>query len=196
MARIVRPQGRRGEVLAEIATDFPERFSGLREAFLQRRPNAAPERVRLEGSWLHKGHIVLKFVGVDSISAAELLRGTQVVIPAEARVALATDEVYVSDLIGCRLLDRTGGELVLIGSIRDVIQQNGTADLLVVVSDNGSEHWIPFARAYAPEVDLADRCVKMDLPSGILAMNAPLSEEERHACQTANETPNSSTEEA
>lgn len=183
LARILRPQGRRGEVLAEITTDFPQRFAELKEAFLQRASGAEPQPTRLETSWLHKGRVVLKFAGVESISDAELLREARMVVPADARASLAEDAVYISDLVGCALFDRSGGEPQPVGSIRDVIPQADAADLLVVVSAAGVEHWIPFARAYSPSIDLRARRMEMTLPPGLLAMNGPLSEEERLAQQ-------------
>jgi 16S rRNA processing protein RimM len=58
LARIVRPQGRRGEVLADIFTDFPERFAERKRLFL--RPPAgsqldAMREAKVESHWLHKG---------------------------------------------------------------------------------------------------------------------------------------------
>ena len=67
--------------------------------------NAAPREVELIAHWLHKGGIVLHFAGVDSISAAEVLKGLIVAIPRAERAALAEDEVYIGDLIGCRFMD-------------------------------------------------------------------------------------------
>lgn len=181
VARLVRPQGRRGEVLAEILTDFPERFSEMRGAFLDRGKQSSPTPVTIEQSWLHKGRIVLKFANVDSISAAEELRGAEVVIPAEQRIALGPDEVFIGDLIGCRVVDLNQPDHPAIGAIRDVIQQEKTADMLVVTGSDGAEHWVPFARAYLVRLDLPGRCVEMKLPTGLLEVNAPLNEEERRA---------------
>src|ERR1700760_794082 len=98
LAPVVRPQGRRGEVLAEIFTDFPEEFSRRKRLFL-RSPSALRE-TRVESCWLHKGRVVLKFAEVESITAAEELRGCEVVIPQAERMPLVDDAVYVSDLLG------------------------------------------------------------------------------------------------
>ncbi|MGA2341039.1 MAG: 16S rRNA processing protein RimM, partial [Terracidiphilus sp.] len=124
LARIRRPQGRKGEVFAEILTDFPDKFSERRQVWLlaaevpaaagaaaetgARAAAQAPRQVELKNHWLHKGGVVLHFAGVDSISAAELLAGLTVAIPREERVELGEDEVYVGDLIGCTLVDVAG----------------------------------------------------------------------------------------
>lgn len=191
LARLIRPQGRRGEVLAEILTDFPERFAEMRNAFLWRGTNLPATPAIIEQSWLHKGKVVLKFAQVDTISAAEALRGAELVIPAEERVALDPDAVYISDLIGCRLVDlQPAGpaDQSVVGTIQDVIQQEKTADLLIVAAEGGREYAIPFAKAYLVRVDLAGRRVEMNLPSGLLEVNAPLNEEERRARQDESES--------
>ncbi|MGH9616475.1 MAG: ribosome maturation factor RimM [Acidobacteriaceae bacterium] len=182
LARLIRPQGRRGELIAEILTDFPERFADMRNAFLWRGDGIPPAAITIEQSWLHKGKVVLKFAGVDTISAAEAMRGAEVVVPAAERMPLGLESVYISDLIGCEVLDTSGeddrdGRAV--GKIRDVIQQNETTDLLIVRSKDGREHEIPFAKAYLARIDLEGRRVEMKLPAGLLEVNAPLSEDER-----------------
>ena len=118
LALIRRPQGRKGEVFADILTDFPEKFAERRQLWLLRgssgaggatsaaaKASPAPREVELIGHWLHKGGIVLHFAGVDSISAAEELAGLVVAIPLAERATLAEDEVYIGDLIGCTLVD-------------------------------------------------------------------------------------------
>lgn len=176
VARLVRPQGRHGEVLADILTDFPERFVRMPRAFLVRK-SAAPVAVAIENSWLHKGRIVLKFSGVDSISAAEELRGVDVVVPAAERVPLDSQSIYIQDLVGRELVDRTQPGGPVVGVIRDVIPQPESVDLLVVAARDGHEHWVPFARAYEPQMGTPGQ-VEMSLPAGLLDVNAPLSEEE------------------
>ncbi|MGO8718397.1 MAG: ribosome maturation factor RimM [Acidobacteriaceae bacterium] len=184
LARLIRPQGRRGEVLAEVLTDFPERFAEMRNAFLWRGGNLPATPIAIEQSWLHKGKVVLKFAQVDSISAAEALRGAEVVVPREERVPLEPDAVYISDLIGCHLVDlHPGGhsDPTILGTIRDIIQQEKTADLLIVAGEDGSQYEIPFAKAYLVKLDLAGRRLEMNLPPGLLDVNSPLNEEERRA---------------
>jgi 16S rRNA processing protein RimM len=190
LAHLIRPQGRRGEVLAEILSDFPDRFAEMREAFLWRGDKHPPIPILLEKSWLHKGKIVLKFAQVDSISAADALRGADLVISAAERMPLQSNEVYISDLIGCGCADvpQDGdGPPHLLGTIRDVLRQEQTVDLLIVAGPEGNEYEIPFAKAYVLNIDLAARRVEMRLPAGLLEVNAPLTDEERHARDTSTE---------
>jgi len=183
IARLIRPQGRRGEVLAEVLSDFPDRFAEMRKAFLWRSDQVPVTPILLENSWLHKGKVVLKFAQVDSISAAETLRGADLVISAADRKPLQPDEVYISDLIGCCVCvdgvsDRASPGRVL-GTIQHVVRQAQTVDLLIVGAGDGIEYEIPFAKAYVVRIDLVARLVEMRLPQGLLEVNAPLTEGER-----------------
>jgi len=175
IAHIVRPQGRRGEVLADIFTDFPEHFAQRKRLFL-RSPGGgqvdAAREVKVESHWLHKGRVVLKFSQVDSMSEAEELRGFDVVIPREERMPLAGDAVYVSDLLGVRVIDVSRGGSTDAGEITDVEPEGAGPAMLVIRTPAGDELLIPFVRAYLRKVDLEGKRLEMDLPEGLLAVQA------------------------
>jgi 16S rRNA processing protein RimM len=172
LARIRRPQGRKGEVFADLLTDFPEKFAKRRHLWLlsEPAPASAPREAELVAHWPHKGGIVLHFAGVDSISAAEGLKGLTVAIPRAERAALAEDEVYVGDLIGCLLVDVAGAEPVEVGEIEDVDLTAGPVALLVVRGAAG-EVLVPFAKSFLRGIDLEGRRVEMALPEGLVGLN-------------------------
>ena len=196
LARIRRPQGRKGEVFADLLTDFPERFSERRRLWLVSAdeakrastmgapgpshlgtreatpPNQQPRPAELIHHWLHKGGIVLHFAGVDSIAAAEALKGLAVAIPWTERAPLAADEAYIADLVGCTLVDVAGAAPVEVGVIEDVDRTAGPAPLLIVRGAKG-ELLVPFAKAYLCRIDLAARRVEMALPEGLVDLNSP-----------------------
>jgi 16S rRNA processing protein RimM len=188
LARIVRPQGRRGEVLADIFTDFPEHFAERKRLFL-RPPTGAgldamrdtTRETRVESHWLHKGRVVLKFAHVDSIADADTLRGFEVVIPREERMPLTGDAVYVSDLLGVRVIDVSRGGAEDAGEITDVEPEGAGPAMLVIRTPAGDELLIPFVRAYLRNIDIAAKRIEMELPLGLLAMQAPLTEQDRLA---------------
>jgi 16S rRNA processing protein RimM len=181
LARIRRPQGRKGEVFAEILTDFPEKFADRRRLWLlsdsrtgggaSLRP-AAPREAELVAHWLHKGGIVLEFAGIDSITAAETLSGLAVALPRAERAALGEDEVYIADLIGCALVDVAGQAPVVVGQIEEVDRTAGPVALLVVQGAAG-EVLVPFAKSYLRRIDLEAKRVEMALPEGLAELNAP-----------------------
>ncbi len=177
LARIRRTQGRKGEVFAEILTDFPEKFAERKQLWLL--PDGAgagvspaAREVKLIAHWLHKGGVVLHFDGVDSISVAETLTGMVVAIPRAERAALGEDEAYVGDLIGCTLVDVAASEPKVVGEIEGVDQTAGAAPLLVV-RGKSSEVLVPFARNYLRKLDVAGKRVEMALPEGLVELNEP-----------------------
>jgi len=168
IARILRPQGRVGEVAAEVLTDFPERF--------QQRPTVllgeSAETVRpaaLENAWPHKGHIILKFAGVDSIDSASRLRGLQVFVPWEDRTPLAPHHYYRCELEGCRVIgERDGKE---IGTVVEVESTGGVDVLHVRRGDEQGEVLIPLAQEICTRIDIASRTIVITPPEELLDLN-------------------------
>jgi len=174
----VRTQGRRGEVAAELHTDLPER-SAERKRIFALTPEGSRRELRLESFWPHLGRYVLSFGNVESIGEAEKLVGCELQIRREERTRLESGSAYVGELTGCTFWAGVGhGEVSEIGTISDVQFGAGEAPLLVVRS-NAREYLVPFAQEYLRGIDLAGRRVKMQLPEGMLELDAPLSEEEK-----------------
>jgi len=177
LARIRRPQGRKGEVFAEILTDFPEKFAQRRRLWLLRESAAplqdsSPREAELIAHWLHKGGVVLHFAGVDSITAAEALSGLIVAVPRAERATLGEDEAYIGDLIGCTLVDVAGAQPITVGVIEDVDRTAGPVALLVI-SGAAQEILVPFAKSYLRRLDIENKRVEMALPEGLTDLNAP-----------------------
>jgi 16S rRNA processing protein RimM len=176
IARVSKTQGRHGEVAATLLTDFPELFATRKKLFALGGSAAqgVPRRkLDLDEHWFHKGMVVLKFAGVDSISEAETLVGSEIQVPRSERAALGNDEFYVSDLMGCMVTD-SGRE---IGRIKDVQFGSGEAPLLVIEGEK--EYLVPFASAYIQKIVLEQKLLEMKLPEGMLELDAPLSREEK-----------------
>ena len=180
LARIKRTQGRKGEVFAEVLTDFPEKFADRRKLWLLKSSSAAnanvsaePLEITLLHHWMHKGGVVLHFGGVESISAAEALTGCVVAIPRAERAELDEGDVYIGDLIGCTLFDVAGSEPVVVGEIEDVDRSGGPVAMLVVKApdQDADEILIPFAKDYLRRVDIEAKLVEMALPEGLVELN-------------------------
>ncbi len=131
--------------------------------------------VQIEDLWPHKGLLVLKFAGIETISDAETLVGAELQVPGGERAKLEPGWTYLSDLIGCTVFD---GERE-IGPIENVQFGAGEAPLLVVAGGAKLPYEIPFAEAYLEQVDVERKQVRMRLPEGLLEVNAPLSAEEK-----------------
>lgn len=191
MARILRARGNKGEVAAEILTDFPERLTELREVFVREADaDSAPRRVPVKSCWLsqnHRGQAVFHFEGMESISDAEKLRGLEVLLPFEQRVALPVGHYFVSELIGCSVFENAAAPPVvssspcflaeapsLLGTVRDVQfagEEVAGTPLLEVETAQG-EVLIPLAADICTKIDILARRIDVVLPEGLRELNA------------------------
>jgi 16S rRNA processing protein RimM len=174
LARVVKTQGRHGEVAAEVHSDIPDRFATGMKLSALGKDNSRRE-LRIEELWPHKEFLVFKFEGIASISDAELLIGAELQIPSAERAELERGWNYVSDLIGCTLFDH-GRE---VGAVEDVQFGAGEAPLLVVKGKDGGAFDVPFAEEFLEGADIVQKQVRMNLPEGMLEVNAPLTAEEK-----------------
>ncbi|HET7099520.1 MAG TPA: ribosome maturation factor RimM [Terriglobia bacterium] len=172
IALIRRPQGRRGEVLAEILTDFEGRFRPGVRVYLEGRPGDVPQPLHFESAWPHKGRIVLKFAGVDSINEAERLRGLHVLIPFQERIPLPEDSYYWSELEGCRVMMRVSGAWVTAGTVAAVEPAPGVPLLHVTrIVPGGEEILIPLAQDICKRIDPKAKLIIIDPPEDLLDLN-------------------------
>jgi 16S rRNA processing protein RimM len=188
VARILRPRGNKGEVAAELLTDFPERLTQLREVFLGH-VDSEPRRHAIKSCWLsqnHRGQAVFHFEGFTSISEAEKLRGFDVLLPFEQRIALPAGQYFVSDLIGCSVFENTASPSRLsssprlassapsfLGTVRDVqFSGEGVAGTpLLAVETSQEELLIPLAENICTRIDIRERRIDVVLPDGLRDLN-------------------------
>jgi 16S rRNA processing protein RimM len=191
VARILRARGNKGEVAAEILTDFPERLTRLREVFVGHADGKnEPRRLSLQSCWLsqnHRGRAVFHFEGVNSISEAERFRGFDVLLPFEQRVTLPAGQYFVSDLIGCSVFESPASSPILssspcslaeapalLGTVRDVQfpgEELPGTPLLEVETPQG-EILIPLAVDICTKIDPAARRIDVILPEGLRDLNS------------------------
>jgi len=184
LAHLLRPQGRKGEILAELLTDFPARFDDRDEIYLAPPDFAGPASdarpVQVIGHWLpvgrNQGRIVLHFAGIDSIEQAEPLAHLEVIVPSSSRVELEDDEEYIDDLVDCLVFD---GETP-IGTVTGVDfpttpdgarRLESAAPLLTVLTPEGDEVLIPYVQSFLISLSTADKRIDMKLPAGLLDLN-------------------------
>ena len=199
LAHILRPQGRKGEVLADLFTDFPERFEQRPQVWLapsgfaerawssvagepcgESNPGASVQPAQVAAHWLpvgrNAGRIVFHFAGIDSIEKAQELAGKDVLVPLAERMPLPAGAAYISDLIGCTVYDR-GQALGVVSSVQFPTSPDGlrrleeAAPLLAVKLPEGDEVLVPFAGALLLGVDLAAKSIRMTLPEGLAEIN-------------------------
>ena len=190
IARVLKPRGNKGEVAAELLSDFSARFSALSHIYLAKE-SGTPYRVAVERFWMdqnHPGQGVFHFEGSHTISDAEKFRGLDVFLPMEERVALPAGQYFVTDLIGCTVFEIATGESKLaspacdaeiaprvIGTVRDVFfpgESVAGTPLLQVLTPSG-ELLIPLAEDICKRIDVGSRRIDVILPEGLQGVNAP-----------------------
>jgi 16S rRNA processing protein RimM len=190
LAKIVKPRGNKGEVAAQLFTDFPERLTKLKEVFVGRAEGGEePRHTALEACWLsqnHRGQAVFHFAGVNSINEAERFRGLDVLLPFEQRVVLPAGQYFVTDLVGCSVFEipssasalsssacSLGEAPALLGSVRDVRfpgEEFPGTPLLEVDTPEG-ELLIPLAEDICTRIDTKAQRIEVVLPEGLRELN-------------------------
>jgi 16S rRNA processing protein RimM len=190
VAVLLRPQGRRGELLADPLTDLPELFTTGHCVWLapanadEPAEDSAPRTLEEHffPTGRNAGRVVLKLSGCDSISAAELLSSHQLFVPASDLPPLEAGAFFVGDLIGCQLFngDTLAGtisavEFATTPDGRSRIEEAApllAVDLPNAVPRNSEEKaepaLIPFVQDWIVSVDLAAKRIVMRLPAGLL----------------------------
>lgn len=172
MARVLRPQGRRGEVACEILTDFPERLTRLSSVLLWD-GEGEPRSVAVRSCWLSHsrgGQAIFHFEGSDSISDAEKLAGLEVQIPFADRVELPRGTYYISDLIGCEVRVANGTPAGVVIDVQFTGEGLAGTPIIVLDSPNG-ELLVPLAEEICTSIDTAAKRIIIAPPEGLLDLN-------------------------
>lgn len=162
IAKLVRTRGLRGELVADVLTNFPERFDNLTKVVAVK-PDDTRTELEIEKFWFQKNRIILKFAGFDSIEAAETLRDFEICVSDVEAVELDADEFFDWQLQDCAVETIDGEQ---IGTVREVMRTGGT-EILVIDGEN-KEYLIPFATTICTEVDVENKRIKVDAPEGLL----------------------------
>lgn len=162
IARIARPHGLRGELSADVLTDFPERFAGL-ENVVAVLPGDARLELKIERFRYQNERILLKFVGFDRIEDTEFLRNAEICVTEDEAVELDEDEFFDWELSGC-IVETVEGETV--GKVKELLRTGGTE--VLVIEGSQKEYLIPFAESICTVVDVEKKRIVIDPPEGLL----------------------------
>lgn len=157
VGHILAPWGIKGEVKVQVVTDFPDRFVPQKLVYLDGRP------LRIESGRRHKQHLVLKLATIDSIQAAEKLRGHDLTIPRSELRPLPQDQYYPFQLIGLKLLTTEGEYL---GQIADIMT-TASNEVYIVESKRG-QILVPAIEDVVKSIDLEKGEVVIEAIEGLL----------------------------
>jgi len=165
VAHIVKTRGLRGEVVADLLTDFPGRFEKL-ETLIGISSDGSKRSLQIEEQWFHGNRLVLKLVGFDSIDEAKELVGYDLAVPAEDRVELPQDSFYEWELVGCAVETIDGQQ---IGVVKEIMRTGGV-EILKVVDETGRDRLIPMASDIVVKIDKEEKLIRIDPPEGLLEL--------------------------
>ena len=165
VAHIVKVRGLRGEVVADLLTDFPDRFENLK-TLVGISSGGVKRSLQIEEQWFHGNRLVLKFAGFDSVDEAKDLVGYNLAVAAEERIELPSDSFYDWELIGCRVQTVDGTE---IGKVENVMRTGGV-EILKAVDETGRDRLIPMASEIVVEIDKEKKLIRIDPPEGLLEL--------------------------
>jgi len=163
VAHIVKTRGLRGEVVADLLTDFPGRFEKL-TALIGVSANETRRSLQIEERWFHGNRIVFKFAGFDGIEKAQELVGYDLAVLENERIGLPSDSFYEWELIGCRVQTLDGK---YVGDVKSLMRTGGV-ELLSVVDDNDRDRLIPMASDIVIDIDKEKKLIRIDPPEGLL----------------------------
>jgi len=164
VARAVRTRGLKGEIVAELLTDFPKRFERLSELFAV--GLGEKKSLELEDHWFQNDRIVLKFAGYDDVESAKSLIGFDFALPESERMKLSENEYYDWELEGCSVVIKDGRVL---GTVRGVLRTGGV-ELLAVEDESAREHLVPMVESFVIKIDISRREILIDPPEGLLEL--------------------------
>lgn len=186
VAHLLKPRGNKGELAAELLTDFPERLTKLRQVFLSDARNSAePKPIAVKNCWLsqnHRGQAVFHFENINSINDAEKLRGLDVLLPIDQRVTLPAGHYFVADLVGCSVFELSSSPPLLssspcalaeapslLGVVTDVHfpGESFPGTPLLAVNTRRGELLVPLAEDICTRIDVAARRIEVVLPDGL-----------------------------
>ncbi len=163
VGRIGRAHGIHGLVSVDVRTDEPERRLAP-GAVLETDPPERGPLVVVAGR-VHSGRLLLEIEGIEDRTAAEALRGTDLVVAVDPdEQAEDPDEWYDHQLLGLRAVSPDGAPY---GSVTEVVHLP-MQDLLAVRNDAGDEFLVPFVAQFVPEVDVRGGRVVLMPPDGLL----------------------------
>ena len=165
VARGIKARGLKGELVADLLTDFPERFEVTKELICVD-PSGNRSRMELENHWFHQDRVILKLAGVNDPESAQRYVGYDFAVPEDERVELPAGQFYEWELAGCSVSTVAGKQ---IGNVREIMRTGGV-DTLVVENDRHEDYLVPLTEAIVTRIDVVEKTILIDPPEGLLEL--------------------------
>jgi 16S rRNA processing protein RimM len=164
IGHVVNAHGIRGEVSVAFHADSPALLDG--ELYLQA-GSGSPRRRTTVSRRSNGARLLLRFEGVTDRNAAELLRGSRILVPFSALPPPGEGEYYRHELVGFVVLDVSdAGHARPLGRIRTVAEPAGQ-ELWTIVDADGRELLFPAVPEFVLGIDPGDKTVRVNPPPGL-----------------------------
>ncbi len=170
VGRVARAHGNRGQVIVNPETDFPETRFGLGQTLFVNR-EAGVQPLTVASVRLHRGRPIVGLTGVETMSAAEAMAGVELRVPVTSLEPLPPGMFYRHDLVGCAVKTVAGTGVGTVASVEGSLE----GSRLVVrngIGNDGHEILIPLVEDICVRIDMMERQITIDPPSGLLELNA------------------------
>ena len=157
VGRIVGPHGKSGTVRVVVMSDVPDRFSAGKVLYV----DGNPHTVQSSGP-MHRKQVLLKFVDVDSLEAAQALAAQSLTIPLEQVPSLPEGEYYHYQLLGLKVVTEEGEDL---GLLKEILE-TGSNDVYLVSGSDG-EILIPALAGVIRKVEVDQGVMVVRLLDGL-----------------------------
>ena len=154
IGRVGAPHGVRGDLRIIPLTDFPDRFTGLREVMV------GDELLHIERIKPQGKNFLMRFRGYAVREAAQRLTGCLLTVERAEAAPLDEGEYYVFDIVGLAVYDEADRAL---GTVENVLR-TGSNDVYAVRTEDGRELLIPALRAVVQQIDLGAGRMTVRLP--------------------------------
>ena len=144
VGRVGAAHGIRGELRIIPLTDFPERFTALREVMV------GDELLHIESVKPQGKNFLMRFREYTVREDAQKLTGRLLTVARAEAAPLDEGEYYVFDIVGLTVYDEEGRVL---GTVENVLR-TGSNDVYAVLTEDGRELLIPALHAVVREIDV------------------------------------------
>ena len=158
--KIVGTHGVRGDLKVQSWCDSPEVLCDFDTLYLDDKTPVTVARAQV-----HKNIVLMHLAGVDTVEAAEALRGRVLHIDRED-VELPDDLVFIQDILGFAVFDRRLGREI--GRLRDVLTDNPAHDMYEVKTPDGKLVYIPVSKPFLQEIDMQAGVIYIESIEGLV----------------------------
>ena len=160
---IVGTHGLRGDLKIRLKSGDPSLLLTMKDICL-RLPTGKVENIAITRQILHKGRVLLRLQGYDSIDSAEQIVGSLILLAEDMLPDLHDDEYYWGQLEGLQVVDQKRGQ---VGKLQQLLST--AAHDTYVVNGCFGEILIPAVHQFVLEIDLKMGVMRVDLPDGLIA---------------------------